>query len=198
MHELDALPVPDFDFAAIKQRAQRPRRIGRRVFTATVLAIAVPALAFAALQFVPFSVTHKYGMWQVYAPRRTSVFYRNPTQSTLATVAKRARYRVVWPAQMPQSNTLEALDDDSSQMFTLVYRCPQSLRGYTAAVIIPQNYAAISPQLGKWFFSQSIPGGRIVKWRVRNQLMLLESTCLTMEELEHVRAATNSAGAAQP
>lgn len=197
MHQLYALRVPEFNFEAIKRRAEAPRRLRRRIFAAVGLGTVAPALAFAALQFVHFDVTHKYGMWQVYPPRHTSTDYRNPTQATLEAVAKRARYHVVWPAGMPGTSILEALDDDASQMFTLVYTCPGTPRGYSAAVIIPKDYSAINPDLGAWFFSQKIPHGRVLKWNVRDQLMLVESTCLSSEQIARVRAATIAAGAEQ-
>lgn len=197
MREIDTLPVPRFNFAAIKARSERRRPLRRRAFVTATLALLVPALAFGALQFVPFKVTHKYGMWQVYPPSHVSRSYRNPTQATLIAVGKRAHYRVIWPIAMPKTSVLENLGDDASQMFTLVYRCPDSLSGYSAVVIMPNNYSAIDPNLGKWFYSQTIRHGRILKWRVGDQLMLLESTCLSDADLSRVREATMRAGATQ-
>lgn len=198
MHEIDRLGVPPFDVAEVRRRATRPpaRPMRRRIIMIAALGILVPALATAAVKFVPFEVTHKYGMWQVYPPKGTSESYVHPTQATLAKVAQRAPYRVIWPADIPTSSRLNFLGSDASQLFTLAYQCPGTRTGYSAVIIIPKNYPGINANIGKWFESQTIPHGRVLKWTIGEERVLLESTCLSSAQMARVRRATIAEGRA--
>lgn len=196
---VERLDLPAFNFAAILKRAatntsasQRKRRI-----VWLTVGFLIPAIAAAAvLRFVPFQVTHRFGNWQVYGPPGTSTQYRYPAQKALAEAAQLAPYRVVWPVGMPKSSVLEYLDSEASQMFVLFYPCPGSLTGYSSVGIIPKNFSAINPNLGKWFDSQTIPRGKMLKFAVGEERMLLESTCLSNAEMQHVRTATLASGTA--
>lgn len=196
---VEQLHVPPVNFAAIAQRATTNARVPRRRRRVVwlTLAVLIPAVAAAAVfRFVPFQLTHKFGMWQVYGPSYASKMYWHPTSATLVQVARLAPYRVIWPVGIPKSNPMENLDSEASQLFFLLYPCPGSLTGYSSVAIIPKNYAPINPNLGKWFDSQTIPHGRVLKFAVGEELMLLESTCLTSSEMQRVKTATIATGAA--
>ena len=199
MREIDALPVPNFNFAAIQARAQQQRPAPRQLLLLSGLAVLVPALAAAAvLRFVPLQVTHFGGWTQVNGG--TTKAYERPTPSTFAYLAKRAPYRVTWPIGLPPEKTLQTVIAGSSEVFIVDYRCAPKWQSRKMLwfVIIPRNYAAINAQLGQWLNDpHTFDHHTFTVFPVGDELVRLETNCLSAAQIAHVRSAMLAAGAAQ-
>ena len=193
---IDAIDVPQFDFAAIKARAVRkPARAHRRRTIVTVtLLILLPALAAAAAHFIPLQVKHRFGNWQLWGPSRT---FTHPSAADFSKLAREAPYHVVWPAGVPADHKLLFLGAMGSEVFTMVYTCPVKDVSYnsTSIVIIPKNFQAVSPKLGKWFESQVASDRTNASWNVGSERVALTTDCLTSQQIQNIRdAMTVSSG----
>lgn len=192
-----AIPAPKFDFAAVQKRADgkpahRPRR---NVIAGILLMIAAPIVAVAAAHFVPLQVTHRFGNWQLYGPDRGETLL-HPTSAMFSRVARQAPYPVVWPSGLPRQHKPFMLGGVGSEVFTVVYSCAGQRidRASSVAVIIPKNYAAVNPKLGKWFTSQIQDHRQNALWDVGGESIMLGSDCLTQQQIARIREATIARG----
>lgn len=199
MREIDALPIPQFDFAAIKARAERPRSPRRRLFGIAFLSVLVPALAAAAaLKFLPVTVTHIGGWYQIRAQSMKMTWKAD--SRTFADYGKGAPYRVTWPAGLPQQTKLQSVISTSSEVFVVTYRCApkRQSRKVLWFVIIPHNYAAINPRLGDWLRDpHTFDHHTFTTFPAGDELVRLETNCLSATQIARVRSAMIAAGAAQ-
>jgi hypothetical protein len=154
---IESLPVPQFNFSGIKARAERramPRKVNRRnVATAIITAFALPAVALAAVHFMPLGVTHVSDNWQLRGVTQT---YMNPSAALFDKAARMAPYRVVWPAGLPQTSKPNALGVTGSEVFIAFYNCPNG-RSYMPgvwAIIVPRHYNQVNSELGQWLTHQ--------------------------------------------
>ncbi|HEY9181107.1 MAG TPA: hypothetical protein VIO32_10335 [Candidatus Baltobacteraceae bacterium] len=192
--QIDAIPVPHFNFVAVAARAAHlPVRTNRRrAIVATLLIIVLPALAAATAHFVPLRVTHRVGNWQLYGPSRD---FMHPTTSDFSKLARQAPYHVVWPVGMPGDHKLLYLSAVGSEVFLMAYNCPGKNASYstTMVAIIPRNYKAVNPNLGKWFVSQIANDRSNELWDAGDESVVLTTACLTREQVERIRNLTIAA-----
>lgn len=199
MHEIDSLPVPKFDFAAVKARAEQPRPVRRRLLILPGLAILLPVLAAAAvLKFTPVTVTHIGGWYQIHASS-VNVTWK-ASAGTLSNFARTAPYRIIWPSGLPKDKTLQIAISTSSELFVVAYRCTPKLQRDKMLwfVIAPRNYGGINANLGIYLHDPHTFGHhKFAVWSTGDELVRLETNCLSDEQISKVRSAMIAAGAAQ-
>ncbi|HEV3152623.1 MAG TPA: hypothetical protein VGZ02_02345 [Candidatus Baltobacteraceae bacterium] len=199
---IEAIEVPRFDFTTITaRRSGQPARQARWRSALTIaLLIVVPALAAAAVHFIPLQVDHRFGNWQLFGPSRE---FTHPTAADFSTLARQAPYRVVWPAGVPREEKLMLLSSTGNEVFIAAYRCPSiDLRkgndALSTFIIIPKSYAAVNPKLASWFESQMHNAALNTLWNAGDESVLLSTGCLTPAQVDNIRALMITAGKRRP
>ena len=196
MMDLDAVPVPDFDFSAIQQRARGIRTARKRshVLSIAALSVLVPALAAAAaVQIWPVHVVQNGKLFELSAHRATAQFRSTPAQ--LHHLAATASFPITLPAGLPAGSTLHTAVLIGSEVLMLNYG---SGHGFARFIISPEHWA--SPIKGGGSVGARIrltPLPRNYRWDVRGEHVLLGTDYLTNAQVAHIRAAMSAAGKEQ-
>lgn len=201
MRELDAVPVPEFDFAAIQQRARNchsaPKR--GRVAAIATLSVLLPALAAAAaMHFRPALVIETpAGRTEIYAHTKDVRAEWKFTKAWQRHIARGAPYRVVWPSHLPNGITPAlGLSFGRGAMF-LSYKC-RTHRGFLQFIITAaqaRNTGGTAPKLPMQMMLTRT--NDTYDWRAGAERVRLQTNCLTASQLAAVKASMIAEGALQ-
>lgn len=196
MHEIDALPVPEFHFAAIKERAERKskRRTRRRFFVLAAFSVLLPALAAAAVNYFHPHVYRRGDTLHIYA-RSLTVDWR-PSAATLAGIARSARYHVILPTALPPIAKLKTTAVADSELIDLVYSCPRKRRVHI--MIAPGALRELAHPPPDPYPHVGMAGPKTVSpWHTfiaGDEIVRLETNCLDARQISQLRAAMVAAG----
>jgi len=185
---VDALPVPTFNLAAIQSRAVRMQRphLRRSIAAAVLAGVLVPVLAAAGVRYLPVRVVPRdNGAFEISTAHVTANF--RPTQHTLQTIARTAPYRVILPTGLPQAAKLHLTATAGNAVIMLVYQCPS--KRFIRFMIAPSDFPFDVSALFRTrvIMRSAISAPRSYSWAAGDERVRLDTNCLTSAEVAAVR-----------
>jgi hypothetical protein len=197
--QIESMDVPQLDVSAVRARGLKSAASKRRhIFAAVLAAIMVPMLAAAATYYLPVQIVPRgNGTAQIYAKHVEAIW--RPSARTLADIARKAPYRIVWPSDLPARTHLRSTMVMNSEVVLLTYAC--ATPGTSHFIIAPSD-AAFTPEIMKQW-----PAGAVrvsvrrarqkYEWTAGEERVRLDTDCITPHQVAAIRSAMIAAGAAQ-